>query len=71
MAKRTLINRKTGAEFKSDNAEAMMKKHRGVFRLKPATEISSEVSRKEKQITEKVIEVEEPTKKKKVKQQNN
>ncbi len=62
MAKKTLINRKAGTEHKVDNADAIQKKYKGVFREKPATEISKDVSKKEEQITAKDIATTAPKK---------
>lgn len=57
MAKATLINIKTGKEVKVDNPEEYLKKYKGVFKLKPATQVSKAVTAKEAQLDAKNIEV--------------
>lgn len=51
--KRTLVNKRTGKEHKVDNADAVLKKYKGVFKEKPSAEISESVAKKEQQITAK------------------
>lgn len=52
MATRTLINKKTKKEFKTHDAEGVLKKYPRAFILKPLTELDEEVLEKEKAIKE-------------------
>jgi len=63
MAKKTLINRKKGTEHKVDDADKVLKKYKGVFKEKPATQISDDVRKKEQSLDKaKAIDVKEAKK---------
>lgn len=43
MAKKILINKKTGKEFATKDADAVLEKYPKTFRVKPATQLNSDI----------------------------
>ncbi len=67
MAKRTLINKKTGLQLSVNNHEEIMAQHPGIFRLIPNTSISDEVVKKEQKIAKEIKSPQEDEQKKTIK----
>ncbi len=50
MAKKVLINKKTGIEFQTTDPDAVLKKYPKTFRVKPSTTLAKDIEVKEQEI---------------------
>lgn len=53
MAKKVLINKKTGKEFPTSDPDAVLKKYPKTFRVKPAAKLNDDVIKKDSDIQKK------------------
>lgn len=52
MAKKILVNKKTGKEFPTSDPDAVLKKYPKTFKVKPDTKLSADVAKKDAEIVE-------------------
>lgn len=57
MAKKVLINKKTGKEFPTSDPDAVLKKYPKTFRVKPAAKLNEDVVKKDSDIQKKAKKI--------------